>query len=51
MGLEDGMHHRGIGSYSADDESGVDMLDFLRYQVRGAVGVVFCLSFVEGQGL
>lgn len=45
MGLEGGMHHRGTGCYSADDGFGVDVLDSLRYQVRGAIGVVF--SFVE----
>jgi hypothetical protein len=51
MGLEGGMHHRGIGSYSADDGSGVAMLDFLRYQVRGADGVVLCLFFCRRSGI
>jgi hypothetical protein len=50
MESEDGMHHRGIGPYSAGDGSGVDMLDLLRYQVPGAIGVVLCFCLIEGLG-
>jgi len=35
------MHYRGTGCDSADDEYGVGLLGFSRYQPQGDTGVVF----------